>query len=128
MFCQALTSRDVPFGSSTELNDMPGALVVPRLVFIEHVNLQWLCDSKVRQSSCWNSWEGSLGKAGAYVGGLLEAEGSRVPLLLAALGPSRLPRTILIHGHLGGFGFSQFQCGLVCPINVTSTGVCVPVG
>ena len=43
-------------------------------------------------------------------------------------GANPLPRSILIPGHLGRFGFSQFQCGLVCPINITSTGVRVPVG
>ena len=45
--CQGLTSRDMPFSHSTWLDDMPGALVVPRsefcqentLVFLECLNL-----------------------------------------------------------------------------------------
>ena len=41
MFCQVITSRDMPFSHSAYIDDMPGALAVPLLVFIECLNLPW---------------------------------------------------------------------------------------
>ena len=41
MFCQVVTSRNMPFSHSEYMDDMAGALAVPLLVFIECLNLPW---------------------------------------------------------------------------------------
>lgn len=43
------TSRDVAFSCSVQVDDIPGVLVDPLLVLVEHVNLH--CPSGVSQSA-----------------------------------------------------------------------------
>ena len=75
MFCQALTSRDMPF---TQLGDVPGALVMPLLVLLECVHLYWL--SGVSQLAA-RDWGRDLGEAEADVEGCPKAEGTPASLL-----------------------------------------------
>ena len=45
---QALTSRDLPLSSSTQLEDMLSTLVIPLLILVECVHLHWPMDI-----GCW---------------------------------------------------------------------------
>ena len=69
-FCQALTNRDIPFSCSMELDDVPGALAVPLIIFVEHLNLHWL--SGVSQCAARGGGKGPAVVAWKWVWGRLE--------------------------------------------------------
>ena len=97
-FCQALTSRDMPFSHSMWLDDTSRVLVVPLLVLIEWVNLH--CVEGVSQCEAWGQSKGPAGMAGRGSGEdyrwcwmMPGEEGSLASLLLlAALKPILWPR------------------------------------
>ena len=85
-----LTSRDVAFSCSMQVNDIPGVLVDPLLVLVEHVNLHWALSVSQRaswelgQRPCRSRWEGVLSKAAAR--SWRTPRNWRLPSLTAAAG------------------------------------------
>ena len=88
-FCEALTSRDMPFTTpcSWTCAQCPGALVVPQLVLVECINLDWLLG--VGQCVAQDGGKGPAGVAGKGVQGGWSFPASL--LLLATLGPIFYP-------------------------------------
>ena len=69
---------------------MLGALAVPMLVPIDHLNIHWLwslstCDQGLRQRPCWSGGEGCIGRAAADIGWRPEVQGTLASLLPLAI-------------------------------------------